>query len=136
MDNLISLNDKLKHTAARKAEIIHRRKIQAVRKIYQCTRCASKCERCGSGIGIDPIDSAGSAPLPYHFCGSCAQEYRDYIDQLQGKSDPDSYWHNEAWLKIWRQWIDYQGAIDQYKRSKEFLRLLNELRHEGGSCPD
>ena len=130
MDKVISLEKKLKHSAALKADIIRKRKIQAVKRIYQCTHCASKCERCGNGIDFIPKKS-DHAPLPYHFCNSCAEEYRDYIAKLQGKSDPDLYWHNDAWLNAWRQWIDYQGAIDQFTRSKEFVRLLTELRHEG-----
>jgi hypothetical protein len=31
-------------------------------------------------------------------------------------------------MKIWRAWIDYQGAIDQYLKTREFERLLDELR--------
>ena len=55
----------------------------------------------------------------------------EYIQRLQGKGDADAYWYNHAWMKIWQTWIEYQGAIDQYLRSKEFRRLLDELRPGG-----
>jgi hypothetical protein len=29
---------------------------------------------------------------------------------------------------MWRKWIDYQGAIDTYLKSKEFKQLLAELK--------
>jgi hypothetical protein len=31
-------------------------------------------------------------------------------------------------MDIWRAWIDYQSRIDRYARSKEFLRLMHELK--------
>ena len=136
MNNIISLDKKLKHSAAQKAAVIRKQKIQTVRKIIQCTHCVNKCERCGTGVDIDPQENSDQALIPYHFCSSCAAEYRAYINNLQGQKDPDAYWYNDEWLNLWRQWIDYQGAVDQYKRSKEFQRLLNELRHDQDNCPE
>jgi hypothetical protein len=136
MDKIISLDKKLKRSAAQKAAVIRKQKIQAVRKIFVCTHCANKCERCGTSVGIEPRQESDQALIPYHFCSSCAEEYRAYINKLQGHGEPDTYWYNEEWLHLWRQWIDYQGAVDQYKRSKEFQRLLNELRQGEDSCPD
>jgi hypothetical protein len=77
-----------------------------------------------------PHEKPEHAHIPYHFCDSCAEDYLDYISCLQSKGDPQMYWHNHEWLKVWRTWIDYQGAIDQYKNSKEFRRLIEELRTE------
>jgi hypothetical protein len=53
---------------------------------------------------------------------------RDYIERLQGRGDPDCYWHNDEWLDAWRKWIDYQGSVDRYVKSKEFLRLIQEFK--------
>jgi hypothetical protein len=127
MSKIISLDDKLKMTAQDKAATIRKRKILAVRKVFQCTHCASKCERCGIGLGSDNHAYTDNTRVPYHFCDSCAEEYIDFIDRLQGCGDEQAYWHNEAWLKVWQTWIEYQGAIDHYLRSKEFRRLLKEL---------
>ena len=129
MTNIISLDEKLKLSAVQKADLMRKRKIAAVRKVFQCTHCASKCERCGIGLGPDNRTSADNPKVPYNFCDSCAEEYMDFIDRLQGKGDPEAYWHNLEWIKIWHAWIDYQGTIDSYLRSKEFQQLQDELRH-------
>ena len=66
--------------------------------------------------------------IPYRFCESCSEEYIDYIERLKGKGDSDCYWHNDDWLEIWKRWIDYQGVIDRYLKSKEFIQLVQELK--------
>ena len=53
VSNIIQLDDKLKHTKEKKAEIIKKRKILAVQKVFQCTQCAFKCEKCGTQIHPD-----------------------------------------------------------------------------------
>lgn len=130
MKKIISLDDKLKQSAKQKAQMERMRKIMAVRKVFHCTHCPSKCERCGTGIGADNRAHLDNTRVPYNFCDSCAEEYMDYIERLQGKGDPQAYWHNYAWLKVWQTWIEYQGAIDNYLRSKEFRYLLEELNPE------
>jgi hypothetical protein len=130
MKKIISLNDKLRLSAEQKATVQRKRKILAVRKVFQCTHCASKCERCGAGIQSDDAAHSHTTRVPYNFCGSCADEYVDYIEQLQGKGDPQAYWQNHAWLKVWQTWIEYQGATDNYLRSKEFRRLIEELNSD------
>lgn len=128
MGKIISLDDKLKMIERGRASAKHKRKIIAVRQIFQCSHCASKCDRCGTILGMDNYTQKANTRIPYHFCNGCAEEYIDYIDKLQGKGDPGAYWHNHAWMKAWRAWIDYRGAMDQYMRSNEFRRLIEELR--------
>lgn len=134
MSKVIALHDKLKLTAAQKALEERKRKIRAIYKVFQCTRCASRCERCGAPVEGEPAIKAGQAKIPYHFCESCAEEYRDYIHCLQGTPDPEASWHNHQWLKVWQTWIEYQGAVDQYLRSKEFRSLLSELGPADSPC--
>jgi len=134
MSKIISLDDKLKLSAEQRGEVVRKRKIMAVRKVFQCTHCASKCERCGTSLGPENHGQADNPRVPYNFCDSCSEEYIEYIERLQGKGDSDAYWYNHAWLKVWQTWIEYQGAIDQYLRSKEFRRLLDELRPEPNDC--
>jgi hypothetical protein len=131
MSKIISLDNKLKLSAKEKAAAARRRKIIAVRKVFHCTHCASKCERCGIGLGHENQTHVKNTRVPYHFCDSCAEEYIDYIDRLQGRGDSEAFWHNEAWMAVWQNWIEYQGSIDNYLRSKEFRRLLQELRADG-----
>jgi hypothetical protein len=131
MADIIPLNTKLQHTKAKEAEIIRKRKILAVQKIFQCTHCTYKCEKCGTQISAEDtsnINKISELKIPYRFCESCFEEYADYVKRLQGKGDPKYYWHNEEWLQLWRKWIDYQGIIDSYLKSKEFKQLLHELK--------
>ncbi len=134
MTNIISFKEKKGLAEEKQATLIRKRKVQAVRKVFQCTHCALKCEKCGaqiSGKSNDTEPYQRKLNVPYNFCDECSDEYLDYIERLQGSGDPDCYWHNEAWLDSWKRWIDYQSSVDQYLKSKEFKQLLNELRQTG-----
>ena len=131
MADIISIDEKLALVKSKRDALIRKQKIQSVRKTLQCTQCAFKCERCG--IQIDPAsqreEDQHRTIIPYRFCESCSEEYIEYIQRLKGQGDPDAYWHNEAWLDLWRCWINYQSALDGYLKSKEFLQLMHELKH-------
>jgi len=131
MADIINIEKKRQHSKEKKAEIIKKRKLLAVQKVFQCTHCAFKCEKCGTQI--NPEERAqesenGRVKVTHRFCDSCSEEYIDYIERLNGRGDPDCYWHNDFWLESWRRWIDYQGVIDSYLKSKEFVQLLQELK--------
>ena len=131
MADVISLDDKLELTKNKKAALIRRQKVLAVQKVFQCTQCSFKCEKCGIQISHNyktEKKDKNKLRVPYRLCDSCSEEYIDYINHHTGKGDPDTYWHNESWVDLWKKWIDYQGAIDHYLKSKEFLQLLQELR--------
>ena len=131
MADVISIDTKLKHSEQKRADIARKRKILAVQKVFQCTQCAMKCEKCGTQISHDDHVSEGGGKkrqIPYRFCDSCSEEYLDYIERMKGGGDPDCYWHNEDWLHVWKTWIDYQGATDRYIKSRGFARLLQELK--------
>jgi DNA-directed RNA polymerase subunit M/transcription elongation factor TFIIS len=132
--NIIQLDKKLKHTKEKKAEIIKKRKILAVQKVFQCMQCAFKCEKCGTHIQPEEQRQQRAISVlrtPYRFCESCAEEYADYIERLKGRGDSEYYWHNEKWVELWKKWIDYQGVINSYLKSKEFRQLLDELKDIG-----
>lgn len=134
MSNIISFKEKKGLAKEKQATLIRKRKVRAVRKVFQCTHCALKCEKCGSQISGESKEAAPyqrKLNVPYNFCDECSDEYLDYIERLQGGGDPDCYWHNEAWIDSWKRWIDYQSSVDQYLKSKEFKQLLNELRQTG-----
>jgi hypothetical protein len=131
MADIISLDEKLQLCRDRQTSAARKRKLEAVQKVFHCMHCAHRCAKCGLQIGASDERKENTCPdhrLPYRFCGGCAEEYGDYIEKLKGKGNPDYYWHNEAWLETWKTWIDHQGAIDRYLKTKEFLRLLNELK--------
>ena len=131
MADIISIDHKIQLSKNKKEELIKKRKISAVQKVFQCTHCTFKCEKCGTQMSMSHESGAiikKDPRIPYRFCESCSEEYLDYIERLKGGGDIDRYWHNDDWLKVWRAWIDYQSSIDSYLKSKEFLQLMNELR--------
>ncbi len=130
MADIISLDSKLQLTRDKKANLIKKRKILAVQKVFQCTRCSFKCEKCGSQISLahQKKNNSRNIKVSYRLCESCMEEFNDYIEKIKGKGDSDSYWHNDAWIDVWKTWIDYQNAIGQYLKSKEFKQLLQELK--------
>lgn len=128
MGNIISLDKKLKRTREQQNAIARKRKLLAVRKIFRCTHCVAKCEKCGTQIGAENSPEVPEYRIPYHFCDSCAEEYINYIESLQGVQNEDLYWHNDAWMRVWATWIEHQGAVDSYLKSKEFEQLLDELK--------
>ncbi len=128
MSKIISLNEKLKCTREEQDAIVRKRKLLAVRNIFRCTHCVSKCEKCGVQIGAENRPDGSTFRNPYNFCDSCSEEYIFYIDTLKGKKNEALYWHNDAWIKVWSTWIKHQDAVDSYLKSKAFQRLLDELK--------
>jgi Pyruvate/2-oxoacid:ferredoxin oxidoreductase delta subunit len=133
--DIISLNKKIQLSKEKTAEMMLRRKVLAVQKLFQCSQCAIKCEKCGTQIGAHTSDAEINREridiklrVPYRFCESCSEEYIDYIERLKGNGDKDCYWRNDHWLEAWRKWTDYRSTIDSYTKSKEFLQLLHELK--------
>jgi hypothetical protein len=129
--DIIPLQNKKDLAREKKDTLAKKRKILAVRKVFQCTHCAFKCEKCGTQINRESQDATGhrhNLRVPYNFCEACEEEYIDFIERLKGGGNPECYWHNEAWIDAWKKWIDYQGGVDRYLKSKEFVQLLNELK--------
>lgn len=130
MAEIIPIDKKRLLSDKEKAARIRKQKIQAVRRVFQCTHCRIKCEKCGTQIDGKQFKNDGvinKLRVPYRFCQSCSEEYVDYVERLKGQGDSDCYWHNEALMNSWRAWIDYRGALDQHTKSKEFLQLLRDL---------
>jgi len=131
--DIISFDDKKGIAKDKQTDQIRKRKVLAVQKVFQCSHCAYKCEKCGTQVKVQATgtpDRRRNLRVPYNFCEACSAEYVDYIDRLKGGGDPDCYWHNEAWIDAWKNWIDYQSSVDRYLKSKEFLRLLQELKQD------
>ena len=127
MADVIEFGKKSKDVQAQKDQEVRKRKIQLLRAVFQCTRCSLKCAKCGSQINI----SAGEkevAVTPYPFCTNCREEYIEYKNRVSGNRGLDYYWYNESWMKVWDTWFEHQKSLDEYRKSKEFLKLLNEFK--------
>lgn len=132
MADIISICDKRARTTLEKEANLDRRKQRAIEHLFRRSCCAAECEKCGL-----PVDGACSGQgcgqghdhrIPYRFCDECKEEFVDYIERLKGRGDPECYWRNEAWLEVWSTWINHRAALDRHTRSKEFARLLQEVK--------
>lgn len=134
MSNVISFENKLKTVKESKDATLQQRKILTVQKALQCFHCAIKCEKCGmqvsSGCSGHQQHACTGCHAPYRFCDSCNEEYLDYIEYLKGSPSAGCYWQNGAWAETWQRWIDYQASVDRYYKTKEFKRLVDEMRQK------
>jgi hypothetical protein len=129
MADIIEFGKKAGHLRSERENAVRQRKIEALRKIFQCTRCVVKCARCGAQIDSSAEECTRFA-APYGFCRSCQQEYEEYRARVEGRlADSDCYWQNSTWMQVWETWLQHQKALDQYRQSKEFLQLLDEVEH-------
>ncbi len=132
MAEIISICDKLDRAKLEKDTRLDRRKQRAVERLFQRTCYSVDCEKCG--LPVDDVCSdkgctqKGTHRIPYQFCDACTEEFIDYIERLKGRGDPACYWRNEAWLEVWSTWINHRAAMDRHVRSKEFARLLQEVK--------
>lgn len=134
MAEIIPIAERLHLTRQKEAATQRGRKFQVLEKTLLFTPVEFRCEKCGGIVEphVSTSHGGGDPPrVPYRFCDICGQEYRDYITRLQGAGDPGRYWQNEDWQAAWRSWIDYQGRLDRFIKSKEFLQLVQELKTTG-----
>lgn len=131
MADIISFDNLRREAEDRAAGRLSTTKVMAARKGIQEARRPNRCEKCNNRIS-EPGPGVSAEPrrlqTPYVFCDSCLAEYTDFIDRLQGRGNPDLYWHNDVWLESWRRWIDYKSTLDRYIRSKEFSQLVREIQ--------
>jgi len=126
MAEIIDLHEQKRKEQARRAIQERSRRMKMVLQMFQCSRCAMKCMKCGSQIEVSaPPQQAPS--VPYRFCQSCREEYEEFLERLHGRGDPRLYWYNKEWMEVWKAWMHYQEALSRFELSEGFRRLLKEL---------
>ncbi len=125
MGNIVKF-DECMEAEKKKRKVEKIKKLTVIKKIFECTKCALKCTRCGTQVAVSQ-SSSYSREVPYRFCMSCEDEFRDFLDKKRGTDRKELYWHNREWIATWEAWIEYQKAIKRYENSNEFKQLLNEL---------
>ena len=123
MGGVIDLSDKI----ARSKTVRRQEKLEAARKVFLCSGCPSRCSKCGVQMDASHHACGDVTEYVFRFCPACGEEYAEYKLRKEGKQSRDMYWHNDQWLRLWEAWIGYQEAIGEYRKSKEFLQLLEEL---------
>ncbi len=115
--------ERRKSAERRRRKARARRMAQAVASALSCGMCPRRCAHCGL-----PIDEPGLIPgdAPYPMCSPCLAEYRAYRRREQGDTTREAYWHTEQWENMWRTWLEAMQAGEEFRRSPEFLRLMQE----------
>ncbi|MBI5604980.1 MAG: hypothetical protein HY879_16705 [Deltaproteobacteria bacterium] len=131
MADIIPLEGRLRK---QKEEVLSREKkkrLDSFRMAMQCTACQLKCAKCGSQLEV-PKPQVISEVLPLRLCQGCWEEYTLY-QQLSAGLTPaggQEYYYNQAWLGVWKSWLEYQRHLQHYRSSEEFLRLVEELSQD------
>lgn len=128
MAEIIEFHKKAQDLKSMQNKDLQKRKIEALRKVFQCTRCMVRCTKCGVQLESQDMKPETRYAAPYHFCTNCHSEYDEYRQRLEGKQKgPSYYWHNDSWMRVWETWLEHQETLDCYRKSKEFLQLLEEV---------
>jgi Pyruvate/2-oxoacid:ferredoxin oxidoreductase delta subunit len=123
--DIIELEKRRQRQQKEKTNGLNEEKLEVLKKVLQCARCQLKCSRCGTQI--EEVEDRQHSPLPYPLCSGCGDEYKVYLELNMGESGAGRYWHNQEWMEIWRTWLQHQKALDHYRNSKEFIKLLHEF---------
>ena len=124
MDKIINLEDRLERKRREQKLEKDRSKLEAIQKVIQCSSCHFRCAMCGIHVHDPDLAHETAASFGFPFCESCKSEFEDYLSILDGE-DPEVFWHNSEWVKMWSTWLDYRKSIKDYMDSSEFKRLLD-----------
>ncbi len=124
MSKIVDIEDRLRLEQKKRDKIDKAKKLEAVRKIIQCTRCLARCVKCG--VQFDTHEMYKRYKGPYRLCAGCQEEYDEFLRLKEG-GEPRLYWHNREWREAWQKWGDYQEAMKAYHESAEFLELISEV---------
>ncbi len=125
MSNVIDIEKRLQMEQKKKAKVDKSKKLEYIRKFLQCKRCLARCSMCG--VQFDPQDMYRRHHSTFRFCSSCQEEYEEFRRVKEKGEDTTVYWHNEEWLAIWENWLNYQESLQRYTESTEFVDLLREV---------
>jgi hypothetical protein len=125
MSKIIDIEGRIKLEQKKKAKVDRTKKMEAVRKIVQCTRCMARCAKCG--VQFETHEMYKRYKGPYRFCSFCQEEYEDFLRIKDQGQESSYYWHNEEWTALWQAWVDFQQAMKDYGESQEFIDLVREV---------
>ena len=99
------------------------RRAAAIAAAMSCGLCPRRCAHCGLALEGAPV----LVPeVPYPFCQPCAEELEAFRRYRQGDQDKEAFWHTDDWSRMWQSWLDHMGAMETFRRSGEFFRLMQE----------
>ncbi|MFH1488281.1 MAG: hypothetical protein ABII06_05215 [Pseudomonadota bacterium] len=128
---IVNLGERIE-SRKRKRQVDHYRgKIEALKKIIQCSSCHIKCAMCGLHVEFGgTAKETRFPPFGLIFCESCRAEFQDFLSVSRGEKPSGIFWHNQEWKNMWSAWLNYRRAINAFTDSREFRELLEEIdRH-------
>ncbi|AEB08315.1 hypothetical protein [Desulfobacca acetoxidans] len=125
MSKVIDIEYRLQQEQKKKAKIDKAKKLEFIRKFLQCKRCLARCAMCG--VQFETQDLYKRHKSPYRFCVGCQEEYEEFIRIKESGEPSPYYWHNQEWLDVWQNWLNYQESVKAYIESTEFIELLREV---------
>jgi hypothetical protein len=125
MSKVIDIEDRIKLGQKKKIKVDRAKKMEAVRKVVQCTRCLARCAKCG--VQFESHEMYKRQKGPYRFCPFCQDEFEDFLKITEKHEESLYYWHNKEWVALWRSWIALQQAMKTYGESQEFIDLVREV---------
>ena len=126
MDKVINIQKRIESQKQKRQLKRYRQRIEAIRKIAQCSSCHFRCAMCGQYLNM--ADSESSPDLSGHeyvFCDNCGEEFEDFLASSRGDKTRQVFWHNKEWKNMWSAWLRYQQTITGFLNSSE-CRLLQE----------
>ncbi len=127
MDKVLSIEERLQANRRQRELKAGSHKIEAVRKLVQCTSCRMRCAMCGCQVDDDDPRPSRFGELNFQLCASCRADFDDYKAMADGREVPELFWRNEQWADLWASWLEYQRAIKDFINSDGFKELMKSL---------
>lgn len=127
MDNVLNIENRLQDRRLRRELETRSHKVEAVRKLVQCTSCRLRCAMCGCQTESRDPEASRLGDLDFLLCTSCRTDFEDFKAVYEGRQATELFWHNEQWVALWSSWIDYQRATRNFIDSEGFKQLMKSL---------
>lgn len=125
MDKVLNITRRLEDKKRKEQIASERQKLETMQRIVQCASCHFKCAMCGYHLKASEDPSAPDGPSRgFILCETCEAEFQDFLKMAPDKGGGDLFWHNKEWQHLWSAWVDYQKAIEAFKRSPEFHWMI------------
>ena len=125
---IVNLGQRIESRKRKRQAEQYQGKIDALKKIIQCSSCHVKCAMCGLHVETGgPVKQTRFSPFGLIFCESCRDEFQDFLSISRGEKASDVFWHNQEWKNMWSAWLNYRRAIHAFTESQEFRELLEEM---------
>jgi hypothetical protein len=128
MKKIVNITDQLEAKRRRDQMESHRQKLESLHRTVQCSSCHFKCAMCGYHLDTDGSSCPPvSATKDFNLCETCQAEFDDYLKMMGHETSSEIFWHNKEWMRLWSTWLEYQKAVLQFKKSREFRELIKEF---------